>query len=84
MALVFFLWKLVSRGLFSWCGLLKSPAFLATSVLTLAVGLALLTVVFAVFNAQVLRPLAVRSMEKNVQTAKAELEAARPRVVTAA
>ena len=37
----------------------SSPAFLATTVLTLAVGLALLTVAFTVFNAYVLRPFAV-------------------------
>ena len=38
----------------------QSPAFLVTTVLTLAVGLALITVVFTVFNAYVLRPFAVR------------------------
>jgi len=38
----------------------QSPAFLATSVLTLAVGLGLITVAFTVFNAYVLRPFAVR------------------------
>ena len=41
-------------------GLRQSPAFLATTVLTLAVGLSLVTVVFTVFNAYVLRPFAVR------------------------
>ena len=40
-------------------GLWHSPAFLATSVLTLAVGLGLVTVAFTVFNAYVLRPFAV-------------------------
>ena len=38
----------------------RSPAFTASTVLTLAVGLALVTVVFTVFNAYVLRPFAVR------------------------
>ncbi len=41
-------------------GLRKSPAFVMTTVLTLAVGLSLLTVVFTIFNAYVLRPFAVR------------------------
>ena len=41
-------------------GLRHSPAFVATSVLTLAVGLGLVTVVFTVFNAYVLRPFPVR------------------------
>ena len=41
-------------------GLWHSPAFLATTVLTLAVGLGLVTVAFTVFNAYVLRPFAVR------------------------
>jgi predicted permease len=41
-------------------GLRKSPAFVATTVLTLAVALSLLTVVFTIFNAYVLRPFAVR------------------------
>jgi predicted permease len=36
-----------------------SPAFVVTTVLTLAVGLALATIVFTVFNAYVLRPFAV-------------------------
>ena len=41
-------------------GLAKSPSFLATSVITLAVGLGLVTVAFTIFNAYVLRPFAVR------------------------
>ena len=45
-------------------GLRQSPAFLATTVLTLAVGLSLLTVVFTIFNAYVLRPFAVRDPAK--------------------
>jgi hypothetical protein len=40
--------------------LIQSPAFLATTVLTLAVGLGLVTVAFTIFNAYVLRPFAVR------------------------
>ena len=40
-------------------GLRQSRAFVATTVLTLAVGMGLVTVVFAVFNAYVLRPFAV-------------------------
>ena len=45
---------------YAWRGLRHSPAFLATTVLTLAVGLGLVTVAFSVFNAYVLRPYAVR------------------------
>ena len=45
---------------YAWRGLWRSRAFLATTVLTLAVGLGLVTSVFAVFNAYVLRPFAVR------------------------
>jgi predicted permease len=45
---------------YGWRGLRKSPTFVATTVLTLAVGLGLLTVVFTIFNAYVLRPFAVR------------------------
>jgi predicted permease len=41
-------------------GLRHSRAFVATTVLTLAVGMGLVTVVFAVFSAYVLRPFAVR------------------------
>lgn len=44
---------------YAWRGLLHSPAFLATTVLTLAVALGLVTVAFTVFNAYVLRPYAV-------------------------
>jgi predicted permease len=40
-------------------GLRQSRAFVATTVLTLAVGMGLVTVVFAIFNAYVLRPFAV-------------------------
>ena len=45
-------------------GFARSRAFLATSVLTLAVGLGLLTVAFTVFNAYVLRPFAVQDPEQ--------------------
>jgi putative ABC transport system permease protein len=44
---------------YAWRGLRSQPAFLGTTVLTLAVGLSLLTVAFTAFNAYVLRPLAV-------------------------
>ena len=44
---------------YAWRGLRSQPAFLGTTVLTLAVGLSLLTVAFTVFNAYVLRPFAV-------------------------
>ena len=44
---------------YAWRGLWHSRAFVATTVLTLAVGMSLVTVVFAVFNAYVLRPFAV-------------------------
>ena len=45
---------------YAWRGLWRSRAFVATTVLTLAVGIGLVTVVFTVFNAYVLRPFAVR------------------------
>ena len=41
-----------------------SPSFTATTVLTLAVGLGLLTAAFTVFDAYVLRPFAVRDSER--------------------
>ena len=40
-------------------GFAKTPVFVATSVLTLALGLGLLTVAFTAFNAYVLRPIPV-------------------------
>ena len=49
---------------YAWRGLRRSPAFLATTVLTLAVGLGLVTVAFSVFNAYVLRPYAVRDPDR--------------------
>jgi predicted permease len=51
------LWKDVS---YSARGLLRDRAFTFTTVATLTVALALVTVVFAIFNAYVLRPYAVR------------------------
>jgi predicted permease len=44
---------------YAWRGLWKNRAFVATTSLTLAVGMGLVTVVFAIFNAYVLRPFAV-------------------------
>src|SRR6187200_323731 len=41
-------------------GLVRDRSFTLTTVATLTVGLSLVTVVFAVFNAYVLRPYAVR------------------------
>ena len=52
--------QLVHDLRYAWRGLWKSRTFAATTVLTLAVGLALVTVVFTVFDAYVLRPFAVR------------------------
>ena len=49
---------------YGWRGLRKSPAFVVSTVLMLAVGLGLLTVVFTVFNAYVLRPFAVHDPEQ--------------------
>jgi predicted permease len=45
---------------YAWRGMRHSPAFVATTVVTLAVGLGLLTVAFTIFNAYVLRPFAIR------------------------
>src|SRR3954465_6718628 len=47
-------------GRYAGRGFVQSPAFLTTTVLTLAVALSLSTVAFTVFNAYVLRPFAVR------------------------
>lgn len=44
---------------YAWRGLWRSRTFVASTVLTLAVGMGLVTVVFAIFNAYVLRPFAV-------------------------
>lgn len=43
---------------YAWRGRRANPALLASTVLTLAVGLGLLTTAFTVFNAYVLRPFA--------------------------
>jgi predicted permease len=58
-------WEIVVEQLardisYAWRGLWRSRAFAAMTVLTLAVGLALVTVVFTVFDAYVLRPFAIR------------------------
>jgi len=45
---------------YGWRTLRHSPAFVATTVLTLAVGIGLVTAVFTIFNAYALRPFAVR------------------------
>jgi predicted permease len=50
-------------------GLRRSPAFVATSVLTLAIGLGLATVVFTIFNAYVLRPFPIRDPSSLYQIA---------------
>src|SRR5215472_11667491 len=44
---------------YAWRGLLRAPSFVVTTALTLAVGICLLTMAFAVFNG-FLRPYAVR------------------------
>src|SRR5918999_1145719 len=41
--------QLVQDVRYAWRGLLRSPAFLATTVVTLAVALSLITVVFTIF-----------------------------------
>ena len=45
---------------YAWRGMRHSPAFVITTVCTLAVGLGLLTIAFTVFNVYVLRPFAIR------------------------
>jgi macrolide transport system ATP-binding/permease protein len=52
--------QLINDLRYAWRGLRRSPTFTATTVLTLAVGLGLVTVVFTIFDAYVLRPFAVR------------------------
>jgi len=52
--------QLISDLRYACRGLWKSRVFTATTVLTLAVGLGLITVVFTIFDAYVLRPFAVR------------------------
>jgi predicted permease len=49
---------------YAWRTMRQSPAFVATTVLTLAVGLGLLTIAFTIFNAYVLRPYAVRDPQE--------------------
>ena len=55
-------------------GLFRDRSFTLTTVATLTVALSLVTVVFAVFNAYVLRPYAVRD-----QTPYARFDGARSR-----
>src|SRR4051794_22852781 len=45
---------------YAWRGMRAAPAFVLTTVMTLAVGIGLLTVAFTIVNAYVLRPFAVR------------------------
>jgi predicted permease len=52
--------QLVTDLRYACRGLWKNRTFTATTVLTLAVGLGLVTVVFSIFDAYVLRPFAVR------------------------
>jgi predicted permease len=56
----FWLEQLIVDLRYAWRALWKSRTFTATTVLTLAVGLGLVTVVFTIFDAYVLRPFAVR------------------------
>jgi putative ABC transport system permease protein len=57
-------WSWLEQGIqdlrYAWRGMRRSPSFVLTAVLTLAVGLGLLTVAFTVMNAYVLRPFAIR------------------------
>jgi len=52
--------QLVQDLRYAFRNLRQNPGFLFTTVLTLAVGLGLVSVVFTIFNAYVLRPFAVR------------------------
>ena len=52
--------QLVQDVRFAWRSMRQSPTYVALTVLTLAVGLGLVTFAFTVFNAYVLRPFAVR------------------------
>jgi putative ABC transport system permease protein len=54
---------------YAFRGLWRGKAFVSTTVLTLAVGIGLLTVVFAVFNAYVLRPFAIHDPYRVYQLA---------------
>jgi predicted permease len=56
----FWIEQLFSDLRYACRGLWKSRTFTATTVLTLAVGLGLITAVFTIFDAYVLRPFAVR------------------------
>jgi hypothetical protein len=50
---------------YAWRGMWRSRSFVATTVLTLAVGLGLVTVVFTVFDAYVLRPFSIRDPQNS-------------------
>jgi hypothetical protein len=52
--------QLVQDVRYAWRGMRQSPSFVATAVVTLAVGLAVVTVAFTIVNAYVLRPFAIR------------------------
>ncbi len=52
--------QLVQDVIYAWRGMRRSPAYLATTVGTLAVGLGLMTMAFTIFNEYVLKPFAVR------------------------
>src|SRR5262245_37685686 len=52
--------QIVKDVVYSGRGLIRERSFTVTTVATLTVALTLVTVVFAVFNAYVLRPYAVR------------------------
>lgn len=56
----FWIEQLFSDLRYACRGLWKSRTFTATTVLTLAIGLGLITAVFTIFDAYVLRPFAVR------------------------
>ena len=57
-------WTLIEQLMqdlrYAYRGMRQSPSFVATTVLTLTVGLGLVTIAFTVFNAYVLRPFAIR------------------------
>ena len=52
--------QLLSDLRYACRGLAKSPTFTVTTVLTLGIGLGLITTVFTIFDSYVLRPFAVR------------------------
>lgn len=54
---------------YAWRGLWRNPTFVVTTVATLALALSLVTVVFTIFNAYVLRPFAVHDPDSLYQIA---------------